>query len=794
MGKLRNFFLVTSFLLIIFNCNTDARQSYDFNIGDKVHVLSDKAFRKTKDNVFEAVGNVIITHKQDALYGEKASVSFESGDVNVVGNVRFVGTDMTIYGSALDYNFNNKILSINNARVLSDNYVILGKNITRESSTELRAENAEYTTCRDCPESWSIFGRQVSITLGEYIRIKHAFIKVRGVVVMYFPYIILPIKKNRETGLLFPSFGLNVDKGFRYQQPFFWAINDSADMTIVPSVFGKRGYGSEYQYRQVLSDQNWFEINSMFLNDEVYVPGVDSNDKSGSNLWRHLSDYEHHSFFSDSFNHHFYYNAVNDLDMVRDFSSFSGSKVYGPEFGGGGYFDFVTEYFNFSVEGDFNRNLLFSNARGFDHRYVQVLPEVKLSAVPFNIFRSKHAGIKSLDVEVEADYTVFKQNHTEEGAFIRNAHRLNASPSVIWNLGNLGPVAVKTSAIFDYQSYRFPYEVAEKTLTKSGYVYETEASITLQKIFGVSYRENLPRKKIKFEEEVTKEKPLLGDLKSFSSNVSTKSFEVQKSSYKHTQEYKLKHYYLGSQSIKGNQKFQNQIKVDNGKKGLFDPLDVLRSQEFQLTNDVSRTSLPLNNTVELQWNNSVIKKKAKVLNAYYNKMGLRDNFDYSVVSYFNVSQGYDFNVREGDFYDHLTRLYLSTGFSLDSYTFSLDEYYYHTTKEHIFTMDIKKTFSRGDVGAGVKYNSFKTPIEKFVNANTSFAFNDMIKAGVDWVYDIEKDRTNKTIYNLTYTPPNNCWKVEFNHEKNITESKFGFNFLINFNNNVFTSLSGLGGG
>ncbi len=51
-------------------------ESFNFTFGDKIHVLSDKAFRKTKDDEFEAIGNVVILHGDKTLYGEKAKVSF----------------------------------------------------------------------------------------------------------------------------------------------------------------------------------------------------------------------------------------------------------------------------------------------------------------------------------------------------------------------------------------------------------------------------------------------------------------------------------------------------------------------------------------------------------------------------------------------------------------------------------------------------------------------------------------------------------------------------------------------
>jgi LPS-assembly protein len=102
-----------------------------------VQVLSDKAYRKSRDNIFEAVGNVIVTQGTNSIYGEKATLSFATGETEVLGNVRYVGPSMTMYGSKLIYNFNNQKLDVSNARILSDNYVVLGRKLSRLGPNEI---------------------------------------------------------------------------------------------------------------------------------------------------------------------------------------------------------------------------------------------------------------------------------------------------------------------------------------------------------------------------------------------------------------------------------------------------------------------------------------------------------------------------------------------------------------------------------------------------------------------------------------------------------------------------------
>jgi LPS-assembly protein len=249
-----------------------ARETFEFNLGEKVNILSDKAFRKTKENEFEAVGNVVITHLKNAIYGEHAKLNFNNGNTEVEGAVRLISPGVTFYGTKMQYNFLTKETRLENARIHSDSFTIVGKSIYQNSPTVIIAEEAEYSTCKDCPESWSVYGKNIHVTLGKYVRIKHAFIKINGVITMYIPYLVFPIKQTRETGLLFPNLGYKTAEGFKYQQPFYWALSDYSDMTIVPSVYGMRGLGGEYQFRQNFGEKTWLNFNMQGIEDRIYAP------------------------------------------------------------------------------------------------------------------------------------------------------------------------------------------------------------------------------------------------------------------------------------------------------------------------------------------------------------------------------------------------------------------------------------------------------------------------------------------------------------------------------------------
>jgi LPS-assembly protein len=758
-----------------------------------VQVLSDKAYRKSRDNIFEAVGNVIVTQGTNSIYGEKATLSFATGETEVLGNVRYVGPSMTMYGSKLIYNFNNQKLDVSNARILSDNYVVLGRKLSRLGPNEIYGKDAEYTTCRDCPESWSVFGKEVRITIGEYVRIKHAYIKVKGVVVMYIPYMILPIKKARETGVLFPSFGLNLQEGARFQLPFFWAMSDQMDSTITPSIFGNRGIGSEIEFRHTPTDSLWYQVDGLYANDGIYLPGKDNRDKSGDRKFRHLSQWEHHYSNNDDFNHHLIYNQTRDLDLSRDFQFYTDDKILSPDTGLETFFEFRKDFFTLGVEGGYRTNHLFNQAFEFDDRYVQVLPKLSLNLTPIRLFQSQIPGLNKVSLGINADYTIFKQNKIQELSFIRNAKRINTTPYIEWQLGQLGPVFVQTKAVFDYQYYTFPTLSSQNWFRKNVLINESEMSLEFDKIFGLAYEEKIASDRVQKPKEVNSliEKNIIGSLPSLNDE-GEQDYKVLRNSYRHRQQMKLKHYFLSEQSSAGSQRFRNQIADDNGQ---FDPIDALRSDEFLLNNETSKTTLPLNNTIELQWNNSFIRKRASNKDLLIDGTSLRDNFSYDKVSYFNVSQGYDLYRktdalgRDLSFKEKLTRLFVDTGFSFGDYFLNFQEYYYYSTQENILRTSFGMNFERGNIVTSLRYNSFRVPVDKFFNTTGSLQLTDLISVQGSWEYDLESKRTNRSTYGVTYSPVNNCWMLQLGFLKTIAEKRFSFNFLINFNDNTFAGLS-----
>lgn len=769
------------------------------SLGDKLSVYSDKAYRKNNGRYFEAVGNVVIISQSDTIYGELASLDQESGMVKIEGNVRVIAKDLTLYGSYIEYNITTGSAIIKNARILAMDFNLVANELIRVNENEYLAKEAEFTTCKDCVESWSVFGKDIRIKVGNSVTIRHGLAKIKGVNVLYIPYIVLPIQTTRKTGLLFPKISTRLVEGLAFEQPIFVAIDDSKDVTLSPTFWAKRGYGGDLQYRQRFSDLSWFEANTRILNDSIYKPGKSSLDTSGDQYFRYFTELETHNQFTSNFGSHVRFTGARDLDIVRDHPSFTDNKVLSSDLGLTGFADWRKNYFQVGVSADYLRNQLYSDPIEFDRSYVQTLPRISLSSVPYSLIQSDIPMFQHLALGFEGSVTRFRQVKNDEDFALRNTDRLSMQPYVMWHMLTKGPINLRTRYTLDQQLYRFE-DNDERNFGKNAGLLKTEISFTMDKIFGLAFEEKVPIKYIpeKDLKELREKKEqglapiqssqktnrLIGKLPPFETELVKENITQIKKSYRHSQEFKLLHHYISSQNMYGNNRFGNQIRSSNG--GWFDYEDALRSEEFLFGASATRTLIPPENTMEFQWNNTLIRKTPKVFNYLVDDKYLRDNFSYSRIGWFNVSQGYLLNEEDAkDSRQRLTRLMLDTGYSTDRWLLNLSEYYFHYDNKNILSANFNRRFEYLNILGAYNYNSFGQSKLHTLSAGGQIRPTDTLGFAMMKDLDLEANKNMRTIYSLDIMPHNNCWILNLNYRESLVDSRYFFNIMWNFGNSGF---------
>ena len=719
--------------------------------------------------------------------------------VKIEGNVRFITKDLTLYSSHLDYNVATGTAHIRNARVLTSGFNLVASELVRLNENEYIARESEFTTCKDCVESWSVYGNYIKIHMGKYVQIKHGLFKVKGVDVIYIPYLVLPILSKRETGILIPRLSQRTGEGLSYEQPFFWAIDEVRDATFSPTFWAKRGYGGDLQYRQRFSEMSWLELNSRLINDKIYEPGKLNREESGEEFFRYFADIEGHQFWTPNFNSHFRYSGTRDLDFVRDYPQYTDPRTNSSDFGVQGIVNWRAENLSINAQADYLRNQLFSDPIDFDRSYVQTMPRVNLSSSPQSIVQTRLPFLQHITIGGDSSFTRFRQVKEDDSQNIRNADRLTLQPYLMWHFFTWGPVSLKSHYVLDHQSYTFA-DQNEPGAGKNAGLVKTEISFTMDKIFGLAYEEKIPLRMIS-EKELKRlresreqglspiqkdEKPnrLIGELPEFESELSRDTIVQVRNSFRHSQEFKFVHHYIASQNQYGNKRFFTQIQ--NSQSGQFDYEDSIRSQEYLFGANATRTIVPPENTMEFQWNNSLIKKTPKSFNFLDDDKYLRDNFSYSRIGWFNLSQGYLLNDQNSeDFRQRLTRLMIDSGYSGNRWFVGFQEFYFHYENQNIFNLNFSRRFDYLNFVTNYNYNSFASSNLNSLSVGAQVRPTDTLGVGMIKNIDLEADKDIRTVYSVDVMPHNNCWIFNLNYRESIVDSRYSFNIIFNFGDDNF---------
>ena len=152
---------------------------------------------------------------------------------------------------------------------LEDGHISMtGRRFQKFGGQTYHVDDGFFTTClcESGAPSWKFSADQMDLALDGVGTVKNAYFYVLDYPVFYLPYGYFPINTERQTGLLFPRFGSSSKDGFRFAQPFYWAISKSSDATIEFDMETRSRFGFIGEYRKIFERQSDFFIHSSYFN------------------------------------------------------------------------------------------------------------------------------------------------------------------------------------------------------------------------------------------------------------------------------------------------------------------------------------------------------------------------------------------------------------------------------------------------------------------------------------------------------------------------------------------------
>ena len=212
-------------------------------------LVADEVTYDSERDIYEATGHVRITQAAGRVlttdwivFSGTTRTGVATGDVRVVDEQNTVRAEFVV----VDLNSTVSVAVRGSLDNPQPGFAVRGDVIERTGIDTFHIERGSFTTCRCPPEAgrrpWEIEVEDANLELGGYAVGRSLWFKVFDVPILYVPWLVFPVKTDRQTGFLMPSFAQSSRNGAELALPFFWAISEGVNLTLEPQWISRRGW------------------------------------------------------------------------------------------------------------------------------------------------------------------------------------------------------------------------------------------------------------------------------------------------------------------------------------------------------------------------------------------------------------------------------------------------------------------------------------------------------------------------------------------------------------------------
>jgi len=235
-----------------------------------VTIIADQLEQAAPD-LFIATGNVELTKGGTRLMADRVELNRATGDAVAQGRVIFYDGEDQLTGQRIEYNIKTGTGVVYQATAQGAPYYrITGEKMERLGESVYRVKKGVFTTCDGDPPDWAFHFGSATADLNEFLYGTNASFWVRNIpLIPFVPFFAAAIRRERQTGFLFPKFGESSRLGYYTELPFYWAIDDSQDLLVSPLVYTRVGEGFNLEYRYVLPEAQRGRAGGFFIQESA---------------------------------------------------------------------------------------------------------------------------------------------------------------------------------------------------------------------------------------------------------------------------------------------------------------------------------------------------------------------------------------------------------------------------------------------------------------------------------------------------------------------------------------------
>jgi LPS-assembly protein len=303
---------------------------------DGTVVLTSDSQKRISKSEYRAEGHVRITYQDVEVTGDEAQYNWETRDGSISGQVLFSQKEQWLKCSRAEFNFGTQTGTFYNASGYTDRqFHISSHTIAKTGPDTYKLEEGIVTACPEKRPKWSFQASQTNVRTDHTARLHNTVFRIKGVPVLYFPYIVMPLeKKVRSSGLIPFHTGSSTSKGRLFSEGWYQTLGPSADAMIYGDYFSLRGLAIGGYFRTRPNPQTRLYVQAYGINDKSTA------DQSGVQLvvdgvsqlkddWRAVakvnitSSFTFRQAFSDSFHSATVSQELASAFLTRDHGSFS---------------------------------------------------------------------------------------------------------------------------------------------------------------------------------------------------------------------------------------------------------------------------------------------------------------------------------------------------------------------------------------------------------------------------------------------------------------------------------------
>ena len=263
------------------------------------------------EDTIELKGNASVRRQDAVLKANIINYNKKVGIMDAQVNARMIRDGNVITGASISYNTEDGTASVDQPNFWMENGGAgVGSWADVFNRDQMSLTDVTYSGC-PCPNpAWYIQSDTLDIDFAANEGVAtNGVLYFKDVPILASPYLTFPVKKERKSGFLAPTFGMTTNTGADYTQPYYFNLAPNYDSTAQLRAMSKHGLqlGDEFRY---MGETYTGMVAGTYLSNDY---------QTGTDRWLYTA--QHTQRFGGGFYGGWNVSGVSDNNYFNDFST-----------------------------------------------------------------------------------------------------------------------------------------------------------------------------------------------------------------------------------------------------------------------------------------------------------------------------------------------------------------------------------------------------------------------------------------------------------------------------------------